>query len=331
MTFSDNSLKVTDANHNEWTSVIRKAKQVYVEVSGLHDTIPMRLSKASAIRFLMAHWECGFEIRVNTANEAFIDRENLYSSSQEVKVEDKQYNGWLNYETWLVNLWIDNEQSSHEECRELAKNAVENNDTDKDMYSYSDAEVSLASDLEQWVHNTFIEGLIPESGMICDLLNAAWQEVEWREIATHMIDAAIEDRNIERMDDSFHEFWQGYLMALAFTASEELGENVNPEPVWRSRCDEEWKEIAEELETEILSSKQIKELKEDCSAFFLSEFDLIEDDFERAGMCFHYSRNGHGIGFFDSEFDESDDLQAKAKVYSTCELVKWEDSFDILN
>jgi hypothetical protein len=31
------------------------------------------------------------------------------------------YNGWTNYETWVVNLWIDNEQGSLEFFREQAK------------------------------------------------------------------------------------------------------------------------------------------------------------------------------------------------------------------
>ena len=26
----------------------------------------------------------------------------------------ERYNGWTNYETWLVNLWMDNEQGSQE-------------------------------------------------------------------------------------------------------------------------------------------------------------------------------------------------------------------------
>ena len=31
------------------------------------------------------------------------------------------YNGWTNYETWVVNLWIDNEQGSQDFIRETAK------------------------------------------------------------------------------------------------------------------------------------------------------------------------------------------------------------------
>ena len=33
------------------------------------------------------------------------------------------YNGWANYETWNVALWIDNEQGTYEEARDMARRA----------------------------------------------------------------------------------------------------------------------------------------------------------------------------------------------------------------
>ena len=41
--------------------------------------------------------------------------------------DEKGYNGWKNYETWLVALWIDNEQSSYSYAREL-RDSVKNNE-----------------------------------------------------------------------------------------------------------------------------------------------------------------------------------------------------------
>lgn len=37
----------------------------------------------------------------------------------------KEYNGWTNFETWNVNLWLDNEQSSQEYWQEQTVNALE--------------------------------------------------------------------------------------------------------------------------------------------------------------------------------------------------------------
>jgi hypothetical protein len=36
---------------------------------------------------------------------------------------EKGYNGWTNYETWLVALWIDNEQGTYGMRQELAQDA----------------------------------------------------------------------------------------------------------------------------------------------------------------------------------------------------------------
>ena len=33
---------------------------------------------------------------------------------------DQSYNGWTNYKSWLVALWLDNEQGSQEAAREMA-------------------------------------------------------------------------------------------------------------------------------------------------------------------------------------------------------------------
>ena len=34
---------------------------------------------------------------------------------------DKEYNGWTNYETWNVALWIDNERGTQNDRRERAR------------------------------------------------------------------------------------------------------------------------------------------------------------------------------------------------------------------
>ena len=34
-------------------------------------------------------------------------------------MDEKKYSGWTNYETWLVKLWLDNDQWSQEKMLEL--------------------------------------------------------------------------------------------------------------------------------------------------------------------------------------------------------------------
>lgn len=36
------------------------------------------------------------------------------------KNETKGYNGWTNYETWCVSLWLDNDSGSYDHWRERA-------------------------------------------------------------------------------------------------------------------------------------------------------------------------------------------------------------------
>ena len=38
---------------------------------------------------------------------------------------DSSYNGWSNYETWVVNLWLGNVEGSYNTCRSLAQRCFE--------------------------------------------------------------------------------------------------------------------------------------------------------------------------------------------------------------
>jgi hypothetical protein len=95
-------------------------------------------------------------------------------------MSDKSYNGWTNYETWNVALWIDNEPGTYEESRDMARHARSERD--------------LATALQSWV-----EDMAPDLGasMFSDLLNAALSEVDWDEIAEHFYEEAHEDDEAE--------------------------------------------------------------------------------------------------------------------------------------
>lgn len=82
--------------------------------------------------------------------------------------KDRSYNGWSNYETWCVALWIDNEESMQSEAHEMGERAI-------DPHRLADA-------LKNW-----IEEMQPDLGasMWADMLGAAMSEVDWREIAEH--------------------------------------------------------------------------------------------------------------------------------------------------
>jgi hypothetical protein len=45
----------------------------------------------------------------------------MNSSTQATKVQDQGYNGWANYETWNVALWIQNDQSLYSAAVDLLR------------------------------------------------------------------------------------------------------------------------------------------------------------------------------------------------------------------
>ena len=89
-----------------------------------------------------------------------------------------EYNGWKNYETWLVNLWIDNDGVG-EHWRERAEEVRDVSD--------------LADEMEQY-YQELAEQVIPSQGMFNDLFNSALREVSWYDIAEHYIDDAEYER-----------------------------------------------------------------------------------------------------------------------------------------
>ncbi len=78
------------------------------------------------------------------------------------------YNGWSNYETWLVNLWFGNMFA--------------------DMVEF-DAEAS-ADSFRDAVDNYLEDGgeMGSQSGFVADCVNSVVGSVNWREIAEHYVE-----------------------------------------------------------------------------------------------------------------------------------------------
>jgi hypothetical protein len=81
--------------------------------------------------------------------------------------EQTEYNGWSNYETWLVSLWLDNDR--------LTYNALES-------IKAEDLSVqSKAEELEELVRELYE---FEPVGIVADFVNAAFGRVNWVEIVT---------------------------------------------------------------------------------------------------------------------------------------------------
>jgi len=86
-----------------------------------------------------------------------------------MSADDRGYNGWPTYETWLVNLWLGNDPATDATCRELA--------------AWADSAAGAAEALKDLVEegSPFQE----QSGLYVDLLGAALARVDWRALAEH--------------------------------------------------------------------------------------------------------------------------------------------------
>lgn len=98
---------------------------------------------------------------------------------------DTAYNGWSNYETWVVNLWLGNDEGSYTTCRSLAQRCFEEAVADEVLSREERACYQLASELKEMVE----EGspLASEASVYADLLNASISEVNWKEIANSLL------------------------------------------------------------------------------------------------------------------------------------------------
>lgn len=94
------------------------------------------------------------------------------------------YNGWANKPTWLVNLWMTNDEGGEAWLREQVEQAIDDSDGDRD-----DAVSALADALEEQ-HAEYAGDHGPQAGVMSDLLSWALAMVNWREIAESHIDDA---------------------------------------------------------------------------------------------------------------------------------------------
>jgi hypothetical protein len=100
------------------------------------------------------------------------------------QVESKKYNGWTNYETWAVKLWLDNDQATYNTVLGLAKLAKKT-PKNKVWTRKETTRFALADAIKNYVANDIMPDL--EASLASDLLNAALSEVNWQEIADNVL------------------------------------------------------------------------------------------------------------------------------------------------
>jgi hypothetical protein len=111
--------------------------------------------------------------------------------------DEKGYNGWSNYETWNVKLWIDNDEGSYEYWREQTREAWERAECHRRYSGQTHADAARC-ELADSLKDEHEENTPTVTGVYADLLNAALSEVDWYEIA----EAMINDEELKDDDES---------------------------------------------------------------------------------------------------------------------------------
>ncbi len=120
----------------------------------------------------------------------------------------KEYNGWFNYETWLVNLWMGNEEGSSDYYAEMAQERWDN----ATSTAYATREQVATCDLAEMIKDEYEDSMADlleskklQSSVWADLLNASLSEVNWDEIAEHLIenvDKTTDDEDTDTDEDA---------------------------------------------------------------------------------------------------------------------------------
>lgn len=112
--------------------------------------------------------------------------------------EKKGYNGWSNYETWNVKLWMDNDEYSYRRYEEMAQEAYDDAESDETFSREDNAALSLSKTLRSEYEdalNDILENARISASVWSDLLTSALGEVDWYEIAESLLS------NVEKEKD----------------------------------------------------------------------------------------------------------------------------------
>jgi len=104
----------------------------------------------------------------------------------ETTKEDKTYNGWTNYETWVTKLWMDNDSESYNYYQEIAKEIIDSSEKDNTFSKLENAKLTLMHRLKDEIEENNPIG--DNANMYADLLNVAISEINFYEIASNIID-----------------------------------------------------------------------------------------------------------------------------------------------
>ena len=103
-------------------------------------------------------------------------------TKETITMTTKEYNGWTNYETWNVALWVDNDEGSYHYWRDLTIECIAEGNPSRE----------LADRLEESIKDR--SPLASDASCYSDLLGSALDNVNWREIAENWLEIMEDDQ-----------------------------------------------------------------------------------------------------------------------------------------
>lgn len=108
-----------------------------------------------------------------------------------VPAVDTTYNGWKNYPTWAVNLWLSNDHGLYDMTNENVSAIIGETESRSEYWTLTESHKFATADMLKEFLGDLIEPCLNDDytgvGMVRDLIGSALADVDWHEIAEHWI------------------------------------------------------------------------------------------------------------------------------------------------
>jgi hypothetical protein len=116
---------------------------------------------------------------IKSLSDKALRRVAEFSGIAPKQAQEGGYQGYTNYETWAVSLWIDNDRDAYEYWKSQVEDILEQNSDIPREAQISELS-SILADALRWNHEESLDGI---EGVNKDLLTASLSKVDWDQIA----------------------------------------------------------------------------------------------------------------------------------------------------